>query len=107
LIDKNTNEFMLGVEWKIFDKLTISTGFQYSDVGVSDAWQNDISHNLDNFTVGLGFAYRVTGRLTLNIGGINTWYEKATIPGSVSGIDYKQAYSRTNNAIAIGVDYRF
>jgi len=112
LIDSGTNEYMAGLEWKITDKLTISTGCQYSKVGVSDAWQNDITHNLDNFTMGLGAAYHFGERLTLNIGGINTWYTPVTTNGTASiqgafPTSYKQTYDRTNKAIAIGIDYRF
>ncbi|MDR0437620.1 MAG: TonB-dependent receptor, partial [Bacteroidales bacterium] len=108
LINGNTNEYKAGVEWKLNDKLTLSTGFQYSDVNVFDTWQNDIAHNLDNFTVGLGFAYRITDRLTLNFGAINTWYTPSSVTGVAGGvIPYKQTYDRTNRAIAVGVDYRF
>lgn len=113
LINGNTNEYKAGVEWKVNRRLTLSTGFQWSDVNVFDMWQNDIAHNLDNFTVGLGFAYRITDRLTLNFGAINTWYTSssiqgvASLPGTPISFDYKQTYDRTNRAIAVGVDYRF
>ena len=106
LIDCGTNEYMAGLEWKLNKKLTLSAGGQYSDVGVSNAWQNDITHNLDNFTVGLGAAYQFTDRLTLNIGGLNTWYSAATINAD-KPISHTQKYERTNKAIAIGLDYRF
>ena len=103
LIDSGTNEFMFGLEWRIGEKLTISTGCQYSDVSVKDAWQNDITHNLDNFTLGLGAAYHFGERLTLNVGGMNTWYSPVTIEGAA----YNQKYDRKNKAIALGIDYRF
>jgi len=103
LIDKGTNEYQAGLEWKITDKLTISTGCQYSDVSVSDAWQNDIAHNLTNFTMGLGAAYQLSDRLTLNIGGLYTWYD----PVSVKSATYTQTYDRTNKALAVGIDFKF
>jgi long-chain fatty acid transport protein len=103
LIEKGANEYMAGLEWKLSNRLTISTGCQWSDVTVSDLWQNDISHNLDNFTVGIGAAYHFNDRLTLNIGGLNTWYS----PVSVKTDAYTQKYDRTNKALAIGIDYRF
>ena len=99
LIDGNTNEFMLGLEWFLTSKLTLSAGCQYSKVNVSNAWQNDIAHNLSNFTVGLGAAYHFNDRLTLNIGGLNTWYNPVTIDA--------QKYDRANKAIALGIDFRF
>ena len=113
LIDSGTNEYMAGLEWKLTDKLTLSVGGQYSDVGVKDGWQNDITHNLDNFTMGLGAAYQLGDRLTLNIGGLYTWYTSASIQGTaiIQGtplaVPYTQKYERTNTAFAIGVDYRF
>ena len=103
LIDKGTNEYQAGLEWMLNGKLTLSTGCQWSDVSVSDAWQNDIAHNLDNLTWGLGAAYHFSDRLTLNIGGLYTWYT----PSSVKSPAYTQTYDRTNKALAIGIDYRF
>jgi len=113
LIDKGTNEYMAGLEWKITDKLTVSTGCQLSKVGVSDAWHNDITHNLDNFTMALGAAYQINEKLTLNIGGLNTWYNKVSIKGNAAiqgtpvSAPYTQTYNRSNTAIAIGLDFRF
>ena len=111
-IDKGTNEYQFGVEWKITDKFTISTGCQWSDVNVSDLWQNDITHNLDNLTFGLGAAYQISDRLTLNIGGLNTWYSPVTVKGAASiqgnfSTAYNQKYDRKNTAIAIGIDFKF
>ena len=113
LIDHGTNEYMGGLEWKPFKNLIISTGCQWSNVGVSDEWQSDITHNMDNFTLGLGFGYHFNDRLTLNIGGINTWYKASSIksdvypPYSSVSLPYTQTYNRTNRAVAIGIDYRF
>ncbi len=99
LVDRGTNEYMAGLEWKPTDKLLLSAGCQRSDVSVSDAWQNDITHNLDNFSAGLGAAYRFTDRLTLNVGGMYTWYDSQTVK--------TQTYARTSRVVAVGVDYRF
>ena len=112
LIDKGTNEYQFGLEWKFSDKLTFSTGCQISKVGVSDAWQNDIAHNLDNFTWGLGAAYHLSDRITLNIGGLYTWYTPVTVAGNASimgsfATPYNQTYDRSNKAIAVGIDFKF
>jgi len=113
LIDHGTNEFMAGLEWKLTKKLVLSTGGQYSKVGVKEAWQNDITHNLDNFTMGLGAAYHINDNLTLNIGGLNTWYSPVSIGGTAAiqgtpvQAPYTQTYDRANKALAIGIDYRF
>ena len=107
LIDKGTNEFMAGLEYKLFNKLVLSTGCQLSKVGVKEDWQNDITHNLDNFTMGLGAAYHFGERLTLNIGGLYTWYTPSEVKGVANTIPFTQTYDRSNKAIALGIDYRF
>jgi len=106
LIDGGTNEYMAGLEFNV-GKLIVSAGCQYSDVSVSDAWHNDITHNLDNFTLGLGAAYNFGEKLSLNIGGLTTWYTPVSVKGSINSLDYTQTYDRTNKAIAIGIEYRF
>jgi len=113
LIDHGTNEYMAGFEWKLSKKFLVSTGCQWSDVGVKDTWQNDITHNLDNFTLGLGAAYHINYNLTLNIGGLYTWYNPvsiggtAAIQGTAVSLPYTQTFDRSNKALSIGIDYRF
>ena len=106
LINGGTNEYMAGLEFK-FGKLIVSAGCQYSDVNVSDEWHNDITHNLDNFTLGLGAAYNFSEKLSLTIGGLTTWYTPVEIKGTFNGVDYIQKYDRDNKAIAIGIEYKF
>ncbi len=103
LVDRGTNEYMAGLEWKLTDKLLISAGCQWSDVSVSKAWQNDITQNMDNFSLGLGAAYQFTDRLTLNLGGMYSWYDSSSVTTAL----YTQTYARTSQVVAIGVDYRF
>ena len=108
LVDKGTNEYMAGLEWRVTSRLTLSTGCQLSKVGVSELWQNDITHNLSNFTWGLGAAYHFTNRLTLNIGGLYTWYDPSSIKDNTTyPVPYTQKYERTNKAIAVGIDFTF
>ncbi len=109
LIEHGTNEYMAGLEWKVTNKLVLSAGCQWSDVGVSNAWQNDITQNMDNFTLGLGAAYHFTDRLTLNVGGMYSWYDSPSVKGKIElpPYDYTQTYARTSQGIAVGIDYRF
>jgi long-chain fatty acid transport protein len=110
LVNGGTNELMLGFEWRLTPKFTISTGGQYTKYNLKDDWHNDITHHLDNFTLGLGAAYRATEKITINLGGINTFYQKKTVyfsnPLSSAPL-IKQSYQRTNKALAIGIDYKF
>jgi len=113
LINGGTNEYMAGLEWMLNDKFTVSTGFQWTFFNVSDAWQNDITHHLTNRTMGIGAAYHLNERITLNVGGLYTWYDKSTVKGNAAiagtpiSVPFEQTFDRTNRAIAIGIDYRF
>jgi len=110
-IDHGTREFMVGVEYQLNDKLTLSAGCQLSDVGVSEKWQNDLSHNLDNLSFALGFAYRITEKLTLNFGAIATIFDPPSVttvlPSPPFNPTVTQKYERSSRGFAIGVDYRF
>ncbi len=107
LIDRGTNEYMAGLEWKVAGGLIFSAGCQWSDVSVSDAWQNDITQNMDNFTLGLGAAYHFSSRLTLNVGGMYSWYDSPSVKGMANNQPYTQTYERTSQAAAVGIEYRF
>jgi long-chain fatty acid transport protein len=106
LVNNGTNEFLAGLEWQLTDRLTIGTGVQYSKFGISDAWQNDITHHLDNFTWGIGAAFHINENLTLNVGGLNTWYNRPSV-SFIDPVQHTRTYDRTNQAIAVGVDFRF
>ena len=112
-----TNEFLLGVEYDINDKFTISCGGQRTDYGLSDNYQMNTSFACDSWSVGLGGAWNVTEKIRLNAGYFCTIYSDynksfaAGTPGSggyySTGFAAKETYSRTNNVIGVGVDYKF
>ena len=112
-----TNEFLLGVEYDINDKFTISCGGQRTDYGLSDNYQMNTSFACDSWSVGLGGAWNVTEKIRLNAGYFCTIYSDynksfaAGTPGSggyySTGFAAKETYSRTNNVIGVGIDYKF
>ena len=105
-----TDEYLLGVEYDINDKFTISCGGQRTDYGLDDNYQSNTSFVCDSWSFGLGGAWNINEKVRLNAGYFCTIYsdytkEQAnyqTTPWSA-----KEVYSRTNHVIGLGIDYKF
>ena len=98
-----THEILAGVEYDINEKFTVSCGAQRTDYGLSDGYQQNTSFACDSYSIGLGGAWNVTEKIRLNAGyfiSLYSDYKKATSYG-------EETYSRTNNVIGIGIDYKF
>lgn len=113
-LEGGTNEFLAGVEYDINEKFTISCGAQRTDYGLSDGYQQNTSFACDSYSVGLGGAVNLSEKLRLNVGYFITIYSDYTKTftaeqGGYLGTGYpgKDVYSRTNNVIGVGLDYRF
>ena len=98
-----TNEYLLGVEYDINDKFTVSLGGQRTDYGLSDGYQTDTSFACDSYSVGLGGAWNITEKMRLNAGYFITIYGDYKKKASYG----EETFSRTNNVIGIGMDYKF
>ena len=98
-----THEILAGVEYDINEKFTVSCGAQRTDYGLSDGYQQNTSFACDSYSIGLGGAWNITDKIRLNAGyfiSLYSDYKKATSYG-------EETYSRTNNVIGIGIDYKF
>jgi len=109
-----THEFLAGVEYDINDKFTISCGGQRTDYGLSDGYQQNTSFACDSYSIGLGGAWNISEKIRLNAGYFITLYSDYTRnftaeEGGYLGTGYpgKDVYSRTNNVIGVGLDYKF
>ena len=98
-----THEILAGVEYDINDKFTVSCGGQRTDYGLSDGYQQNTSFACDSYSIGLGGAWNISEKIRLNAGyfiSIYSDYDKQASYGV-------ETYSRTNNVIGVGIDYRF
>ena len=98
-----THEILAGVEYDINDKFTVSCGGQRTDYGLSDGYQQNTSFACDSYSVGLGGAWNISEKIRLNAGyfiSIYSDYEKQAAYGT-------ETYSRTNNVVGLGIDYKF
>jgi len=102
-LEHGTHEILAGVEYDINDRFTVSCGGQRTDYGLSDNYQQDTSFACDSWSIGLGGAWNINEKLRLNAGyfiTLYTDYDKPTSYGS-------EIFSRTNNVIGVGLDYKF
>ena len=98
-----THEILLGAEYDINDMFTVSLGGQRTDYGLSDNYQRNTSFACDSYSIGLGGAVNLTEKLRLNAGYFITIYSDYTKTVSYG----QETYSRTNNVIGLGIDYKF
>ncbi len=98
-----THEFLAGVEYDINECFTVSCGGQRTDYGLSDGYQQNTSFACDSWSVGLGGAWNITEKVRLNAGYFITIYSDYDKQASYG----QETYSRTNNVVGIGLDYKF
>jgi len=105
-----THEILAGVEYDINKKLTVSCGGQRTIYGLSDGYQQNTSFACNSYSIGLGGAWNISEKLRLNAGYFITLYSDYTHEQqNYLGTSYKgtDVYSRTNNVIGVGIDYKF
>ena len=105
-----TYEVLLGAEYDINEKFTVSLGGQRTDYGLSDNYQTHTSFACDSYSLGCGAAVNLNERMRLNVSYFCTLYsdykkEQTAYQGlPFTGSD---TFSRTNHVIGLGVDYKF
>ncbi len=105
-----THEYLLGVEYDINNKFTVSCGGQRTDYGLDDDYQQNTSFACDSWSVGLGGAWNINKKIRLNAGYFITIYSDYKKESSAyQGTPWPatETYSRTNNVIGLGIDYKF
>jgi long-chain fatty acid transport protein len=108
LIDKNTYNFSVGLEYKITEKFLLSTGIEVNQISVSEDFQSDLSHEISSSQIGFGGQFKLFQNLDLDFGGIFVMYSdaKKTINDAVVGA-YLEEYTRSSLVFAIGLGYHF
>ena len=107
VIEGNTNEYMMGIEWAITDRLLISAGTQRTQLNMNENAYSDMNYSISSWSVGLGAAYKVCDAVRINLGYMPTIYDEVTAVGQASGFDFKDLYQRTSHAWGIGLDLKF
>lgn len=109
---RGTLEFNAGVEYDVNKKITVSTGWQNTNYGLTDKYMDDKSFVVGSNSVGLGGVYHITKKLDFTVAYFHTFYnhvktsETVTLAPGVSNT-YNSDYTRNNNAFAAGVNITF
>lgn len=109
---RGTLEFNAGVEYDVTKKITVSTGWQNTNYGLTDEYMDDKSFVVGSNSVGLGGVYHITKKLDFSVAYFHTFYnhvktsETVTLAPGVSNT-YNTDYTRNNSAFAAGVNITF
>ena len=103
LLDHDTNEFLLGAEWDVNDRVTISLGGQLTRYGLTDRYMNDMSFVVNSYSLGFGANFKVNDNVTLKGGYFQTNYEnykRENYP--TPGVS--DTFTRTNYVLGLGCE---
>ena len=106
LLGGGTNEYLAGAEWDLSDKFTISGGGQLTRYQLTDQYMNDMSFVVNSYSLGCGFNYKASDKVTLKAAYFQTNYDH------YKRNDYPQAgvsddFTRTNRVLGIGCELKF
>ena len=106
-IDKNYYEIAFGGQYDISEKVAFSAGIMHSQTGVGSGYQTDLSYSLSSNTVGLGGEFKVSKKLTVDLGFLYTMYEDGEKEITYSGIGtFKETYDKNTVIFSVGFGYR-
>ena len=106
LLDGGTNEYLAGVEWDINDRLNVSAGTQFTRYQLTDAYMNDMSFVVNSYSLGFGFSYKATEKITLTAAYFQTNYENYDRVTSTEP-RVSDSFTRTNRVLGLGVQVDF
>lgn len=111
IISKNGMLVSGGLEYTLSQKLLLSCGYQYGNMGVNKLYQSDLTYGLATHTFGIGGAYSITDKIQVNLGLGYTRYlgNSKTISHVMNTSVYEatESYGKSTKMIGLGVDFKF
>jgi len=108
LVNKNTYELGLGLEYDLSRLVTLSAGYLRTQFDLAPEYQDDINHELTSDSVGGGLKLNLTNKLSLELGALYVFYKKYEKQDSVYPFPaYPVTFNRTTLDVAVGINYRF
>ena len=106
LLSHDSNEFLLGGEWDVNDRVTVSLGGQLTRYGLTDQYMNDMSFVVNSYSIGFGTNFKANEHVTLKAGYFQTNYtnyDRITQDNP----RISDTFTRTNYVIGLGCDLTF
>ncbi|MGN0091994.1 MAG: OmpP1/FadL family transporter [Alistipes sp.] len=112
LVNRNTMEYIVGVEWNINKRWLVSCGLQYTDYNVKDAFHSELGYQLDCLTFGLGGAFNISEKVRFNLSACHGFYLPHTVNAvktlnATTVLPYDSKYSRRSTIVSVGFDFKF
>ena len=104
LLSHGSNEYLVGVEWDINDRVNVSVGGQITRYGLTDEYMNDLSFVVNSYSTGFGVKYKVSDVVTLSAAYFQTNYDHYERTTSEA---VKDDFTRTNRVLGIGCQVDF
>ena len=111
-LKRGTLEYNAGVEVDVNKKITLSTGWQITNYGLSDEYMDDKSFVVGSNSAAIGGVYHINKKMDLNVAYFHTFYQHKKTSETVQlaadkSIVYNSDYTRNNNVFAVGLDINF
>ena len=111
-LDRGTLEYNAGIEVDVNKKITLSTGWQNTNYGLSDEYMDDKSFVVSSNSAAIGGVYHINKKMDLNVAYFHTFYQHKKTSENVQltaqkNFSYNSDYTRNNNVFAVGLDINF
>ena len=103
LLSHDSNEFLLGGEWDVNDRVTVSLGGQLTRYGLTDDYMNDMSFVVNSYSIGFGTNFKANEHVTLKAGYFQTNYtnyDRITQDNP----RISDSFTRTNYVLGLGCE---
>lgn len=107
VIDDNTYEAALGLQYNVSPKIALSAGYLYAKTSPALNYQSDLSYSLLSHSIGFGGNMAITEKMNIDLGFLYTAYEKGEKEISYGANTYKETYYKDNMVFSIGLTYSF
>jgi len=109
LLDVNSLELALGLQYNITDKLAVSGGFLYTNPGTTPEYQNDLRYYTVSNNIGLGGAYKINDMLEIELGGAYVIYQddEKDLTRETTAISFAETYDKSSWIVAVGLNLFF
>lgn len=105
-----SNEYILGADFKLTDRWIISTGVQRAQHNLDVERYNDMNFEISSTSWGFGVQFKASKLVTLDAGAMFSFYDKATREKAVAaGSPYllKDTFHRNSYTWGIGCEFNF
>lgn len=106
-INSNTTEYLLGAEYALSEKWTVSAGTQFTNYDVTDNYNSNTGFIVSSYSLGGGLKYNASENLAFNLGVLWTNFDDYTKTADYNGIGVQEEYERKSIAGAIGAVFSF